>query len=96
VIESKINNQGFSWLTAIRRYRIGLWGGLLILGYFLLSEHRAHVVPYLPYLLLLACPFLHMFMHKGHGNHESNSHEMENSAIPIGHRHREEIKKEPK
>ena len=47
-----------------------LWGFLLIAGYFLLTEHRAHIVPYLPYLLLLACPLMHLFHgHGGHGRH---------------------------
>lgn len=40
---------------------------LLIAAFFLLSEHRAHALGYWPFLLLLACPFLHMFMHGGHG-----------------------------
>ena len=50
------------------RYAIGL----LVLGavatYFLLSEHRAHFLGALPYLLLLACPLMHIFMHGGHGS----------------------------
>lgn len=49
---------------------IVLIGFLVIAGYFLVTEHRAHIataVPYLPLLLLLACPFLHMFMHGSHG-----------------------------
>jgi hypothetical protein len=25
----------------------------------------------LPYLLLLACPFMHLFMHRGHHKHSS-------------------------
>jgi hypothetical protein len=37
--------------------------------FFLLSEHRIHALGWLPLLLLLACPFLHMFMHGGHGGH---------------------------
>jgi hypothetical protein len=44
---------------------------LAIGGYFLWTEHAAHaasVVPYLPWLLLLACPLLHLFMHGGHGH----------------------------
>ena len=46
------------------------WGFLLIAAYFLLTEHRAHVVQYLPFLLLLACPLLHLFHgHGGHGGH---------------------------
>lgn len=44
-------------------------GFMLIATVFLLSEHRAHALGYLPFLLLLACPLLHMFMHKGHGGH---------------------------
>lgn len=34
---------------------------------FLLSEHRAHALGWLPLILLVACPFLHMFLHGGHG-----------------------------
>lgn len=49
-------------------------GFLAIAGYFLLTEHRAHVVPYLPFLLLLACPLMHLFMHRGHGGHGGHEH----------------------
>ncbi|WP_026435915.1 DUF2933 domain-containing protein [Acidovorax sp. JHL-9] len=49
------------------RYAIGLVviGG--VAAYFLLTEHLAHVVGALPFLLLLACPLMHVFMHGGHG-----------------------------
>lgn len=72
-------------------------GFLAIAGYFLLSEHRAHVVPYLPFLLLLACPLMHLFMHRGHdgrgehgggGGHQHTSerssleHQHEQVAVP--------------
>jgi len=40
---------------------------LAIAAFFLLTEHRAHVWGVAPYLLLLACPLLHFFMHRGHG-----------------------------
>ena len=43
------------------------WGFILIVAYFLITEHRAHVVQYLPFLLLAACPLLHFF--HGHGGH---------------------------
>lgn len=39
----------------------------VVLGFFLLSEHRAHLFGVLPYLLLLLCPLMHVFMHHGHG-----------------------------
>ncbi len=37
--------------------------------FYLLSEHRAHLLGALPFLLLLACPLMHLFMHGGHGGH---------------------------
>ena len=46
--------------------RLVLIGFLAIAAYFLWSEHRAHVVQFLPYGLLLLCPLLHLF-HGGHG-----------------------------
>ncbi len=49
------------------RFNLALIGFLLIAAFFLFSEHRAHFFGILPYLLLLACPFLHMYMHGGHG-----------------------------
>jgi multisubunit Na+/H+ antiporter MnhG subunit len=50
---------------------------LIIGAFFVVTEHRAHLVgllPYLPYLLLLACPLMHLFMHGGHhhGSHQAN------------------------
>ena len=51
------------------RYSIGLIALGAIAGYFLLTEHRAHFFAALPFLLLLACPLMHMFMHGGHGGH---------------------------
>jgi len=55
------------------RYSIGLAILGLIAAYFLLSEHRAHFVGALPYLLLLACPLMHVFMHRGHGERRDGS-----------------------
>ena len=42
---------------------------LAIAGFFLFTEHRAHLLRVLPFLLLLACPLLHVFHHGGHGGH---------------------------
>ena len=38
----------------------------IIAGYFLLTEHLAHVKQALPYLLVFVCIGMHFFMHKGH------------------------------
>jgi len=32
-------------------------------------DHRVHVIGALPYLVLLACPLMHLFMMRGHGDH---------------------------
>ncbi|WP_083417791.1 DUF2933 domain-containing protein [Burkholderia contaminans] len=41
--------------------------------FLLLSEHRAHFLGVLPFLLLLSCPLMHIFMHHGHGHGHRNS-----------------------
>lgn len=49
------------------RYSIGLVLLGAIAAYLLFAEHRAHVLGTLPLLLLLlACPLIHAFMHRGH------------------------------
>ena len=53
------------------RTGLALIGFLLIAGFFLVTEHTAHVFGVLPYALLLLCPLLHLFMHGGHGGHGS-------------------------
>ncbi len=40
-------------------------------AYFLWTEHRAHVIQYLPWGILALCPLMHFFMHRGHGGHGS-------------------------
>ena len=46
------------------------WGFVVVASYFLITEHRAHVFQYLPFLLVLACPLMHLF--HGHGSHGGN------------------------
>ncbi len=48
---------------------IVLLGFLAVAAFFLLTEHTAHVFGALPWLLLAACPLMHLFMHGGHGGH---------------------------
>jgi len=43
---------------------------LAVAGFFLWTEHRAHLYSALPYVLLLACPLMHLFHHRHHrGDH---------------------------
>jgi len=48
---------------------LGLGVFLAIALFFLWEEHRAHLLGALPWLLLLACPLMHMLMHRRHGGH---------------------------
>ena len=57
----------------------GRWvflGFVLIAAYFLVTEHKAHLSAWLSsygiWLLLLACPLMHLFMHGGHGGHRGH------------------------
>ena len=49
--------------------RVALAGFAVVAAYFLWTEHRAHVIQYLPWGLLALCPLMHRFMHRGHGGH---------------------------
>ncbi|MGE5652163.1 MAG: DUF2933 domain-containing protein [Bacillota bacterium] len=57
-----------------RRWKWVLIGFLLVVAFFLWTEHRAHLFGILPYLLLLACPLMHLFHHgHGHGRHRDGA-----------------------
>jgi len=55
------------------RANIVLIGFLVVAGFYLVTEHRAHLLGWLPWLLLLACPLMHFFMHSGHGGHDGDA-----------------------
>jgi hypothetical protein len=57
-----------------------LVGFIAIAGFFLWEEHRAHLLGVLPYLLLLACPLMHIFMHRRHGGHGGQGGHGDDSA----------------
>jgi len=57
----------------ISRGKWVLIGFLAIAAFFLWTEHRAHLLGVLPYLLILACPLMHLFHHGGHGHHGSST-----------------------
>jgi hypothetical protein len=42
---------------------------------FLIYEHRVHVLGIVPYLVVLACPLMHLFHHRGHGQHRHSTNE---------------------
>ena len=71
-------------MTAPRRFRmrqflvsmpgLTLLGFLAVAGYFLWAEHQAHILAYLPLIILLGlCLGMHLFMHGGHGGQNGSS-----------------------
>lgn len=56
-------SRGFFMMTAVAVASAGL--------FWLLREHWGHVLGLAPYLLFLACPVMHFFMHGGHGGGRS-------------------------
>lgn len=65
-------NKYVSWL---------FWIFAAVGAYFLVTEHREHVIQYLPYVLLMACPLMHIFGHgHGHGGHDHHEHQDKKQA----------------
>jgi hypothetical protein len=64
--------------TPFWRSRGGIVLGMLLViaVFFVVNEHLAHAgqaLSYLPYLILLACPLMHIFGHH-HGGHNHSGH----------------------
>ena len=53
--------------TSLRRSLLlaGL-SAVVVAAFFVLREHWGHVLGLAPYLLLLACPLMHLLHHGGH------------------------------
>ena len=64
-------------ITHREPWRLPAWLGLClflaIAAFFLWEEHSAHLLGALPYVLLLLCPVIHLFMHRGHGGHAGHA-----------------------
>lgn len=58
----------------LSRGRWVFYGFLAVAGFLLFTEHRAHALGILPYLFLLACPLMHLFMHHGDDGQHTHNH----------------------
>lgn len=79
------NPEGGSKHRLLSKQGFVLAGFLAVAGYFLWSEHEAHVklaIPYFPYFLLLLCPLMHLFMHRGH----DDRHHRDKDRAPNSHK----------
>jgi hypothetical protein len=69
-------------MTISDQQRLAAWraafiGFCVIAALFFIYEHTTHVLGVPPYLLLLACPLMHLFMHHGygHGGHQHDAND---------------------
>jgi len=63
------NHSSVPWWRT--RTGVAVVGFGLAIAFYILREHDEHALGALPYLLLLACPLMHLFMHHGHGGHSA-------------------------
>ncbi len=80
------------WLTSNGIAALALIGAVI---YFLLMEHRQHLFQALPFLILLLCPLMHVFMHSGHGDHSRRDGGADNDKDEAYRRGFEDGKKRP-
>lgn len=83
------HQQGSSWSFARGLILLSIF---VIIGYYLITEHRAHVAGFFanfPWwiLLFLLCPLMHFF-HGGHGSHgqQDEKHDHKNDDEQKGRR----------
>lgn len=65
------------------------WIFLALAVFYLGVEHRAHLagtLRWLPLAILLLCPLMHVFMHKGHGGHGGHGRDGNADDTPDGYR----------
>lgn len=56
-------------------------------GAYLVQQHWTHLAGNWVYLVLLACPLMHLFMHHGHGSHgghHAHNADRDDRRVPPG------------
>lgn len=64
----KVNSQKSIWKNPL------MIVCLVAVGYWLFTYHNQHLLGWLPYIILLLCPLMHIFMHGGHHGHGESQH----------------------
>lgn len=85
------HRSGCGFLQTKTGFALLVLGGIAAL--FLILEHQAHLWNWLPFLFLLACPLMHLFMHGGRGHSHGGPREGAPQAEPPAdrdHRRRDE------
>lgn len=66
------HNGGGSWLFS--RTGLATVAAVSVLAFLIYQGHGLHLLGYAPFLLIFACPLMHIFMHGGHGGHGGHRH----------------------
>ena len=61
-----MNEQSTPWWRGGTKLPFAVF--LAIAAYFLWTEHQAHIIEFLPWVLVLGCVGMHLSMHGGHGH----------------------------
>ena len=71
-------NNHLSWRTPLW---IGLSAFVLLTVLFKWDDDSVRLIEVLPYLFFLACPLMHVFMHRGHGGHAKHEEPEGNEGL---------------
>ncbi len=83
---SEEHRSGCGFLRTKTGFALLVFGAIAAL--FLILEHQTHLWNWLPFLFLLACPLMHLFMHGGHGHSHGGPREGARQAEPPADRDR--------
>ena len=76
---SPLDSNGRSDWSRINQWL--LWIGLAAAVAWLFFGHGEHIVRLVPFLILLACPLMHVFGHGSHGGHGDHSSRQQDEAL---------------
>jgi hypothetical protein len=65
-------DKSLHWLNNLSWTYVILFSLFLTGGYLIWERYQAQFFSFLPYLILLLCPLMHIFIHKGHGNQKNH------------------------
>jgi len=79
------NRQVTTLTASARRWTVALLMVVVIGIAWLLREHWGHLLGWSPYLLLFACPLMHLFMHHDQHHHNGESHRPDAKSADSAH-----------